>query len=94
MTGDVNWWLDLIATMGTLLALVVAYFHLGRVKSQCTSIGMSERYMSDAVMISVLSMLYAFIIAIYDLGNSWLVGPTASAVILVDMIHTQTNHNR
>ena len=94
MTSDVNWWLDLIATMGTLLALLVGYFHLGRVKSQCDYPGVSERYMMDAVMISVYSTLYAVFIAVYDLGNSWLVGPTASAVILVDMIHTQINHNR
>lgn len=94
MTGDVIWWLDLTATVGTLLALVVAYFHLDRVKLQCSSVGVSERYMLDAVSISVCSTLYAVLITLLNLGSSWLVGPTAAAVILVDMIHTQVNHNR
>ena len=94
MTRDVIWMLDLTATLGTLFALLVAYRRLGRFRRTPSATGMSYHYVLHAVSVSVFAMVYAGVIALFNLGSSWLVGPTACAVILVDMIHIETNRHR
>lgn len=94
MTRDVFWFVDLAATLIALLALVCAYFRLGKIKRASKSIGMSDQYLESAVGIAVMTTLYAAVIVLFNLGSSWLVGPTASGVLLVDMIHTQTNQQK
>lgn len=94
MTGDVIWTLDLTATLGTLFVLLVSYRRLGRFRKNPSATGMSYRYVLHAVSISAFAMVYAGVVALFNLGSSWLVGPTACAVILVDMIHIETNRQR
>lgn len=94
MTRDVIWTLDLVATLGTLLTLLVLYRRLGRFRRSCNSQGMTYLYVLHAVSTCTFAMTYATVVVLFDLGSSWLVGPTACAVILVDMIYIETNRRR
>jgi hypothetical protein len=93
MTRDVFWYIDLSATLGALLVLLVAYRRLGRFRKGRTA-EISHQYIFHATSISAFAAVYAGFVVLFDLGSSWLVGPTACGVLLVDMIHTETNRHR